>query len=105
MTLVELNSVTTRRARQEPPPAPHIFFLKGGITFLPNFDSSITRLFCLGNVQKILVPETTFKYICVVVEGGTEEKVRRISENGSEISSLKLYRLIFFLSPLFIPSV
>jgi len=94
MTLVELNSVTTRRARQEPPPAPHIF-LKGGITFLPNFDSSFTRLFCLGNVQKILVPETTFKYICVVVEGGTAEKVRRISENGSEIPSSKPYRIIF----------
>lgn len=72
----------------------HNFLKLGGITFLPDFDLSFTRLYCLGNVQKILVPETAFKYICVVVGGGTVGKVRRISEYSSEIPSTKPYRII-----------
>jgi hypothetical protein len=49
----------------------------------------------LGNVQKILVPETALKHICVAVGGGTAKKVRRISEYSSGIPSPKTYRIIF----------
>jgi len=73
----------------------NIFLKLEGITFLPNFDFTFTRLYCLGNVQKILVPETAFKYICVVAGGGTAGKVHRISEYSSEILSSKPYRIIF----------
>lgn len=71
------------------------FFKLGGTTFLPNFDSSFTILYCLGNVQKFLVPETAFKYICVALGGGSAEKIRTVSECSSEIPSSKPYRIIF----------
>jgi hypothetical protein len=84
MTLVELDSVTTRWARQEPPPAPH-FLKTRRYYFLTELRFFFYILYCLGNVQKILVPGTAFKYICVAVGGGTAAKVRRIGEYSSEI--------------------
>jgi hypothetical protein len=95
MTLVEQDIVTTWWARQENPPPPHFFFKLGGFTFLSNFESSFIGLYCLGNVQKIPVPETAFKFIFVAVGGGTAENVRRISKYIYEIPSSKPCRIIF----------
>ena len=71
------------------------FIFEPPCIFLTNFDSSFTRLCCLGTVQKIPAPETAFKYIFVAVGGGTVEKVRRISEYNSEIPQSEPYRIIF----------
>jgi hypothetical protein len=54
MNLAELDSATTRWARQEPPPASHLFLKKTRkYSFLPTFVSSFTGLYCLGSVQKV----------------------------------------------------